>query len=326
MSADRPAGSNRDRDEIIAVIEAETAAWIERDPAKWAACWLQNERAQHVNARPSVGARRLTGFDEIRGYFLPLMEAAPDSKIRPEDIRHEHMQISLGTDMAWVTFDQVIPVSAPSDSAPGRHHQIRILEKVRGEWKIAAIFHIPNRIGYYRCPWVRVDRVGRIIEIGSGADVALRQHGALQIVGQRLVGRQKSSNGKLREALAEADRLIGRRQGRSPMPLVLSDPDNNSFQLCWVSIADMMIVILINEDELVARRIARAGEAYGLTAAQQRVAVEIAEGIGINRTAEALGVQPNTVRTHVKRMFERVGVHGQAALVRALLSVESPAP
>lgn len=326
MNEALPSGKRaRDRAEIIAVIEEESAAWLRRDLAGWAACWLQNERAQHINARPSVGARRLRGFDEIHEYFVPAMEQ-PSGGLRPEQIRREDWRISVGTDMAWVTFDQVIPVDASRDAAPGRHHQMRILEKADGVWKIAAIFHVPNRIGYYDCPWVRVDPHAKIIESGAGADDLLRHHKALAIVGRRLVGRQAADNRKLKAALIEADDLISQRKGRSPMPLVLSETDDLSIALCWVSIADMMIVVLLEDEQLVAQSIRRASEAYRLSAAQTRVAQAIARGNGLNRTAELLSVQPNTVRTHVKRMFERVGVNSQPALMRALLTVEAPKP
>jgi DNA-binding CsgD family transcriptional regulator len=317
---------DQDRAEIMSLVEEEIAGWLRRDLEQWANCWQQNERAQHVNARPSVGARRLVGFNEIKGYFAALMERLPDSRVRPEDIRLENWRISIGADMAWVTFDQVIPLDAPSDSAPGRHHQMRVLEKVNGTWKIAAIFHIPNRIGYYTCPWVRVDRDATIIEWGAGAAEALRDNKALQVVGPRLVGRRGADNQKLRAALIEADERITRRKGRSPVPLVLHDGDNLSIALCWISIADMMIVVLLNDDDLVAQTIAKAGEVYGLSAAQMRVAGAIARGNDLNRTATLLGVQPNTVRTHVRRMFERVGVNSQPSLMRALLSVEAPKP
>ena len=317
---------DRDRAAIIAVIEAETAAWLRRDMAGWAACWVQDARAQHVNARPSVGARRLRGFDSIRAYFATAMEHLPASSVQPEDVCQEDWSISIGVDMAWVTFDQVIPLDAPSDAAPGRHHQMRILEKVAGAWKIAAIFHIPNRIGYYRFPWVRVDRDARIIESGAGAAEALREHKALRIVGERLVGQRPADGSKLRDALTEADDLIRRRVGRSPIPIVLSDADGLSISLCWVSIADMMIVVLLDDAQLTAKSIAQAGAAYGLTAGQIRVAEAIARGSDLSRVAALLGVQPSTVRTHVKRMFERVGVNSQPALIRALLSAEAPKP
>jgi DNA-binding CsgD family transcriptional regulator len=86
----------------------------------------------------------------------------------------------------------------------------------------------------------------------------------------------------------------------------------------------MMIVILLHDDRLLGDAIARAGRVFGLTAAQIRVAEAIARGHDLSVTAKALQVRPNTVRTHVRRMFERTAVNSQAALVRRLLSVAPP--
>ena len=54
-----------DRSAILAVIEEESAAWLRGDVVAWKACWVQDDHAQHINARPSVGARMLRGFDAI---------------------------------------------------------------------------------------------------------------------------------------------------------------------------------------------------------------------------------------------------------------------
>ena len=58
---------------------------------------------------------------------------------------------------------------------------------------------------------------------------------------------------------------------------------------------------------------------------QQRVAKEIARAEELTSIAKALGISTNTVRTHIKRMFERVGLNNQKALLNRLLSSQSPA-
>ena len=65
---------------------------------------------------------------------------------------------------------------------------------------------------------------------------------------------------------------------------------------------------------------------YGLTPAQTRLAALIVGGQGLVEAAGRLGVSVNTARTQLRRMFEKTGVNGQPALVRALLSVLSPLP
>lgn len=59
---------------------------------------------------------------------------------------------------------------------------------------------------------------------------------------------------------------------------------------------------------------------YGLTAAESRVAGEILRGSGIDEAATRLGLKRETVRTHLKHIFAKVGTTRQADLVRLLLT------
>lgn len=59
---------------------------------------------------------------------------------------------------------------------------------------------------------------------------------------------------------------------------------------------------------------------YGLTAAESRVAGEILRGSGIDEAAANLGLKRETVRTHLKHVFAKVGTTRQADLVRLLLT------
>ena len=58
---------------------------------------------------------------------------------------------------------------------------------------------------------------------------------------------------------------------------------------------------------------------YGLTPAEVRVALAIAEGETIKRYAERRRVSPNTVASQLKRAFEKTGLKRQSELVRWLL-------
>jgi len=55
---------------------------------------------------------------------------------------------------------------------------------------------------------------------------------------------------------------------------------------------------------------------YRLTRAEARVAMLVAQGRETNEIAEALKVQPNTVRMHLKGVYAKTGVRGRAELVR----------
>jgi DNA-binding CsgD family transcriptional regulator len=60
------------------------------------------------------------------------------------------------------------------------------------------------------------------------------------------------------------------------------------------------------------------GSAFDLTATEAKVAVSIAAGGGVPATARALRISPNTVHTHLGRIFRKLGVNDQPALVRVL--------
>ena len=59
-------------------------------------------------------------------------------------------------------------------------------------------------------------------------------------------------------------------------------------------------------------------DGLGLTRAEAAVAARMWEGDSIRDAAGALGISTNTVKTHLKLIFEKAGVDRQAALVRKL--------
>lgn len=59
---------------------------------------------------------------------------------------------------------------------------------------------------------------------------------------------------------------------------------------------------------------------FDLTPAEARTASQITEGKSIEQISSASGISPNTIRTHLKSVFQKTGVERQAELV-SLLSV-----
>lgn len=60
--------------------------------------------------------------------------------------------------------------------------------------------------------------------------------------------------------------------------------------------------------------------AYGMTRQECAVAIQIAQGKSPDEISADLAITINTVRTHLKRCYEKVGVKGQAELASRLLS------
>ena len=59
-------------------------------------------------------------------------------------------------------------------------------------------------------------------------------------------------------------------------------------------------------------------ELHGLTAAQAAVTAYLFEGQSVEQTAEHLGLSVNTVRSHLKCIFTKCGVHSQTELLHLL--------
>jgi DNA-binding CsgD family transcriptional regulator len=59
-------------------------------------------------------------------------------------------------------------------------------------------------------------------------------------------------------------------------------------------------------------------ESWDLTAAELRLAEAMLDGKRPSAAAESLGVTIHTVRTYLKRLYRKLGVHSQATLVCAL--------
>ena len=61
--------------------------------------------------------------------------------------------------------------------------------------------------------------------------------------------------------------------------------------------------------------------AYGLTTAEAKVAISASSGTTIGETAHQLGLSPNTVKTHLRKVFAKTGTSRQIELARLMASV-----
>ena len=59
-------------------------------------------------------------------------------------------------------------------------------------------------------------------------------------------------------------------------------------------------------------------DAFGLTSAEARVALSTAAGASVPETAALFGGSPNTVKTHLRRVFAKTGVSRQSELANML--------
>lgn len=177
-----------------------------------------------------------------------------------------------------------------------------------------------------------LDRRGRITQSNRAADDLLRRHdgiafdvdGGLQLVSALPAERQALSQA-LKDALMVASGLgtslsrpvhVSRSSGAAPllvMPVPLPRP---SFAL-WEVVAPACLLVVILDPAAKSRATASAIQAaFGLTKAEARVALLLGNGVAGAQMPEILGVSPATIKTHLRRCFEKTGTHSQVELTR----------
>lgn len=88
---------------------------------------------------------------------------------------------------------------------------------------------------------------------------------------------------------------------------------------------DAVAAIFIHRTELRRPTLVQVITAqYRLTAAEARVLFALLAAEGIAETAAVLGIAEETVKTHLKRIYAKTGVSGQAALFKLLLGFTGP--
>lgn len=112
-------------------------------------------------------------------------------------------------------------------------------------------------------------------------------------------------------------KLLRRDGGRPPLRVRFVQLDPASVQVFFAGAAAMVLI----EDPAVssaAARVESARAAYGLTAAELRVAQRLIEGLTPAEIAAVDGVSPLTVRSQLKSIFAKTDTRRQAEVVRKL--------
>jgi DNA-binding CsgD family transcriptional regulator len=323
-----------DRDAILDVIARETSAYFTKDYEGWASCWVHAPYARRWSSYARGGIELHEGWDEVSAVMRASMERGPAPNPSAGQVRRDRMTIQIGAAMAWVTFDQHGPTTGDPFDVPGLQHEMRILEKADGAWKIACCAELQPWIEHTDCPLLRVDGRSIVLWMNGQAEERLRDHGGLTVSAGRLRARNRSADKTLQSIVSWAAGMSGymdRQAARTvapgiriALPVVLAEDPTVGMPVCWVIADGGMVLVSFDDAGTTKRRLSAAALIFGLSPAQARLAALVLDGNDLAQAAAELGVSINTVRTHLQRMFDKTGVRSQPALVRVLLSVGSP--
>ena len=174
---------------------------------------------------------------------------------------------------------------------------------------------------------IQLDRRGRIVEMNDRARDLLRTGDGLLDKRGFLFARGSEDNAELQELLNRAlppfrARGVGgstvvRRESALPLLLHINPVERRSTDFrVWPVAA---VVLVVDPESGVRIDPAIAGATLGLTVAESRVAVLLAEGMSVREIVAATGRKESTIRWHVKNILTKLGLSRQAELVRLLL-------
>jgi DNA-binding CsgD family transcriptional regulator len=183
-----------------------------------------------------------------------------------------------------------------------------------------------------------LNRNALIIRANRAADALLRRGDGVLAVrsdGLRLSAQSGAETRLLTSAIAQALAVargeecdfrgplsITRQSGRPPLVALVTPLPPPAFSL-WEAVdgGARVLVQIVDPDEPVTTQAEALRSIAGLTAAEARVAAHVGNLRGLAAVAAKLGLSENTVKTHLKRVFEKTGARSQAELARLMASI-----
>lgn len=180
------------------------------------------------------------------------------------------------------------------------------------------------------CAVVLLDSGRRVLAMNRAAEDAIAAGDGLTCAPDGLHAARASVEARFQQLLSNAiapasagpaDGLMAlpRNSGRRPLA-AFAAPMPRRDDSWWTDGAAAILFLSDPEasPESAARTLARL---HNLTAMETRVAALIAEGRGLQDTADALGVSRHTAQAHLKAIYAKTGLHNQIQLARLVGSL-----
>jgi DNA-binding CsgD family transcriptional regulator len=313
-----------DVESIWQTLIIENTAWWMRDFDTYASCFLQSPRFRFHAWVREEGMTIRTGWEpfakrtreDIRRDPIPNPYFAFENSI-------ENRNITVVGDMAWCTYNLAYQTAdLPGFRGPGQEDDVRVFERHNGKWLTAFYGFFNLNFGQTDAPLWEVDHSGTIIWQNPAAKVYIAGDNDAMMKGGKLHLRDQQADEKLAEAIATiADLDYGFLSRLRSMPVVADAGHDLPATVWWVIAENGKLTVSFNDQPLLLARLDTASKAFGLSPAQHRLAAGLVEGMQLTDVAEREGVSLSTAKTQLQRVFDKVGVRTQPALVRALLAV-----
>lgn len=326
---DRQITPSPEEQEILAFLRSEQESYYRGDFETFTAHWHHGPEVRRIVSGPQVGTRVHRGWQELAPRFKEGMRQYPQNFDARKLLRWENIQVQIAGDMAWISYDQVAVRHAPGMHVPPLSHEVKIVQRIDGMWKLVCLMGVAPAIGREDTPRIELRSDGRVVSINELARERLASHPGLIVSGERPRARNRAFDAGLQAAIEQCRKRLATNlpngflnDQASAVPLGEDEAGHPLF--CWLFSEQERVLISFDDAFLLRGRLEKAAATFGLSPAQLNLVELLASGHDLAKAAEELGVTVNTVRTQVRRMFEKTHARNQAALVSRLLSVQGP--
>ncbi|HEX2257213.1 MAG TPA: helix-turn-helix transcriptional regulator, partial [Afifellaceae bacterium] len=210
------------------------------------------------------------------------------------------------------------------DLLPHLRRAVRLSRKLLCSGTMASAFqHLPHAVFI-------VDRAGRPV-LKNGAAEALLNRSGLRLDGEgRLSAGTATATVQLHRALAG---LANGEAEASCHVLITAGAASRAAQLLTVAPigtrataalqGHAAVLVVAAPDGTAEWRPRSLRETYGLTPAEERLALLILQGLRLDEAEAVLGIRHSTARTHMRGIYAKTGTRRQVELVRLLMSAQS---
>ncbi|MEO8276922.1 MAG: LuxR C-terminal-related transcriptional regulator [Thermoanaerobaculia bacterium] len=175
---------------------------------------------------------------------------------------------------------------------------------------------------------VILDSEGRVAHLNPAARKIFEKDSAVELVSDRLFFNQPEIEQALRALRETVDEPGARRRLAAQLLRLSRGGSRPPIEMLAISLEGLdlaqggaALALFLSDPERTGDTPATIlSGLYGLTPAESRVAGELLRGKRIDEIADHLGLKRETIRTHLKRIFHKVGTTRQADLVRLLLT------
>jgi len=177
---------------------------------------------------------------------------------------------------------------------------------------------------------IRLDRDARVLAMNRAAERIVAQRDGLTVTRAGLEAARAEETRQLRALISGASLgrqgitfgaggaiPISRPSFKRPLSVVVSPAPAGGFQFPGVQGGAILFVTdteaAIESDEEILKRL------FGLTATEARIAGLLVQGRDLNGVCEELSIRRTTARSHLRHVFEKLGVRRQGELISLLL-------